>query len=122
VGALSSAAAIAGATTLVFLLGASYTLPWYSAWVLPLVALIWRRRIAAVAAVQAAVLTIAYASPLTLHGPEAKVFGQVFNIGVEGVVPVLCLVGLLYVAWSARRGRLADPFVLRPAQHPLSAR
>lgn len=122
VGALSSAAAIAGATTLVFLLGASYTLPWYSAWVLPLMALVWRRRIAAVAAVQAAVLAIAYASPLALHGPEAGPFGQVFSVSAGGVVPVLCVVGLLYIAWSARRGRLADPVVLRPALRPASAR
>ena len=112
VGALSSAAAIAAATMLVFLLGASYTLPWYSAWVLPLVALVWRQRVALVAAVQAAVLVFAYAAPTSLPGPEARVFGSVFSLSVQGIVPILSIVGLGYLAWSARRGRLTDPVVL----------
>lgn len=121
-GSLSSAAAIAGATMLVFLLGASYTLPWYSAWVLPLVALVWRQRSALIAAAQAALLFFAYAAPTRLPGSEARLFGPVFSIAVQGAIPLLSVVALLYIAWSARRGRLSDPVTLPKALGPVSTR
>jgi alpha-1,6-mannosyltransferase len=56
-----SPALTTGGATLVFLLTAAYVLPWYAAWGLPVVALVWRSRVAQLTALQAAILTLAYA-------------------------------------------------------------
>ena len=56
-----SPALTTGGATLVFLLTAAYVLPWYAAWGLPVVALVWRSRVAQLSALQAAILTLAYA-------------------------------------------------------------
>ena len=96
-----NAAVVAGAAALVFLARASYVLPWYSAWCLPLLALAWRSRVATVAAAQAALFALAYAAPLA--------FGGVFGIYAQGFVPSFSLAALVYLVVSARRGRLADP-------------
>jgi hypothetical protein len=102
---LIDATVVVVATTLVFLLGAAYTLPWYSAWALPVAALVWQRRIAVLMAAQAAIISLAYAAPIGLPG----LFGQTFRFTIIEVVPMLWLVGLVYVAWSARSGRLEEP-------------
>src|SRR5439155_5647046 len=101
----ASAAVIAGAATLVFLLASPYVLPWYSAWALPVLALVWRFRVAAVAVVQAALSALAYAAPIPVHG--------VWAVYARGVVPITSVSLLGYLVWTTRRGRLPAP--ARPA-------
>ena len=103
------AAVVAGAAGLAFLLGASYVLPWYSTWTLPLVALAWRSRVAVVTAIQAAVLAVAYIAPVVTAGSLLAVY-------VQDVVPIVCVVALWYLVVSARRGRLTEP--IRAATAP----
>jgi hypothetical protein len=105
------AAVIAGATTLVFLFGASYVLPWYSAWSLPLLALGWRTRVAAVAAAQSVLVALAYLVPIGAAG--------LFDVYAKAVVPVCSLCLLVYIVASARRGRLADPITALPTSRRL---
>src|SRR5439155_22873304 len=56
----ASAAWLACAVLLAFLLLGQYVLPWYVAWELPALALVWRSRLAMLAAAQAALLGLAY--------------------------------------------------------------
>ena len=67
----ASAFWLAGAVVLGFLLTAQYVLPWYVAWGLPVLALVWRSRLPLLAAVQAALLELAYvpigARPVLFH-------------------------------------------------------
>jgi hypothetical protein len=46
------------AAVTVYLLGAPYVLPWYTAWVLPAAALAWRSRLAVLVAAQTAVFAV----------------------------------------------------------------
>jgi hypothetical protein len=101
VGADVAAAVVAGAAGLVFLLGASYVLPWYSTWTLPLLAVAWRSRVAVVATMQAAVLALAYTAPLLTGG--------LFAVYAQDVVPIVSVAALWYLIASARRGRLTEP-------------
>lgn len=98
---LQAGALVGGAATLVFLLAGAYVLPWYSAWGLPLLAFVWRSRVATVALVQSALIGVAYAAPLVL--------GPVFGTYGESIVPVLLAGGLGYLGWSAWRDRLDVP-------------
>jgi len=103
----TAAAVVAGAAGLVFLLGASYVLPWYSTWTLPLLALAWRSRVSVVATVQATVLALAYTAPL--------VTGGLFAVYAQDVVPIVSVVALAYLVASARRRRLTEPVGVAPA-------
>jgi hypothetical protein len=50
-------------------LAGAYVMAWYPAWVLPVVAARWRSRLAAIAAVQSSLLTLAFVErPSQLHG------------------------------------------------------
>ena len=110
------AAVVIGATTLLFLLGGSYVLPWYSAWALPLLALAWRSRVATVAAVQAAACAVAYAPGIAGGGAS----GAAFSAYARGVVPILSVGALVYLAWSVRHRRLVDPCWRSVAKEPRS--
>ena len=112
----ATAAVVIGATTLLFLLGGSYVLPWYSAWALPLLALAWRSRVATVAAVQAGACTVAYASGMAVGGAS----GAAFSAYARGVVPILSVGALVYLAWSVRHRRLVDPCWRSVAKEPRS--
>jgi hypothetical protein len=103
----AQAAVITGATALVFLLGASYVLPWYVAWGLPLLALVWNSRVAVVAAAQSALIALAYVMPAVSNR-------GVFEVFAVAIVPTLTLCALVYISVSARRGLLARP-IRRPA-------
>lgn len=104
----SSIAVVVGATTLVFLFAAPYVLPWYSAWVLPVVALAWRSRTAMVSAGQAALILLAYAAPIPVRG--------VYAVYARGLVPVTSVCLLAYLLMSARQRLAAAPFVQREAK------
>jgi hypothetical protein len=92
---------VAGTAALVFLLAGAYVLPWYSAWCLPVLALAWRSRVAVLAAVQAALISIAYAAPL--------MFDATLRTYAEDLLPVVLAGALGYLVWSAWRGRLDQP-------------
>jgi hypothetical protein len=88
-------ASVAGAALLVFMFGAAYVLPWYVAWALPVLALVWRSLVATVAALHSAVLTLAYTGRAT-HG--------LLPAYTHYVVPAFLAAGLLYlVLCSCRR-------------------
>jgi hypothetical protein len=94
----STGVIVAGTAALVYLLAGAYILPWYSAWALPVLALVWNSHVAVLAAGQAALISVAYAAPL--------VFGGVVRGYAHDVVPVLLLGALAYLVVSAWRGRL----------------
>jgi hypothetical protein len=94
----STGAIVAGTAALVYLLAGAYVLPWYSAWALPVLALVWNSHVAVLAAGQAALISVAYAAPLILGG--------VVRGYAQDVVPVLLLGALTHLVVSAWRGRL----------------
>lgn len=106
----STSVIVAGTAVLVFLLGGAYILPWYSAWSLPVLALVWYSRVAVLAAGQAALIGVAYAAP--------PIFGAVFSAYAEDVLPVLLAGALIYLVRSAWQGRLE----LRVGAEPSSER
>jgi hypothetical protein len=96
----SAIATVAGAAALAFLLTGPYVLPWYSAWALPLLALVWSSRVAVLAAGQAVLIAVAAAAPAL----------SVAGFATPGeVVPVVLAGALAYLVWSAWRGRLELP-------------
>jgi hypothetical protein len=59
----------AGGALLAYLLAGAYVMAWYPAWVLPVLAVRWRSRMAAIAAVQSSLLLLAFVErPSQLHG------------------------------------------------------
>jgi hypothetical protein len=71
------------------------------------VARAWRSRVAALAAGQAAVISLAYAAPLA--------FGGAFGTYAEDVVPVVLAGTLAYLVWSVATGRAGVPIGVPPA-------
>ncbi len=99
-----SPAWVAGAVVLAFLLTAQYVLPWYVAWGLPTLALVWRSRLALLAAAQAAVLALSY---VPVRGT-----GGVWRVYYEILAPlgfVVALIGLVVLA-----ARESGPRALAP--------
>ena len=91
----------AGGAMFVYLLGAAYVLPWYAGWVLPVLALAWRSRLALVAQLQAAVLLLIY---VDRPGVRSIAFHDVVGTFATHVVPVLEVALLIaMVVLSARR-------------------
>jgi len=101
----ASAAWVAGAVVLAFLLTAQYVLPWYVAWGLPVLALVWRSRLATLAAVQAALLALAY---VPLRGT-----GGVWRVYYAAIVPAGFVAGLIVLVALAAR----QPVPRGPAPH-----
>ena len=87
----------------VYLLFAPYVLPWYAGWIIPVLALAWRSRLAVLAQLQASVLALIYVDRPGVH---SVVFHDVVGTIATHVVPVLeaaLLIALIVV--SARRLR-----------------
>jgi hypothetical protein len=98
----ASAAWLAGAVVLAFLLTAQYVLPWYVAWGLPALALVWRSRLAMLAAAQAALLALAYV-------PVRGTAGM-WRVYYAGVVPACSVAGIIaLVVLSVRQSGLRGP-------------
>ena len=110
----STSVIAAGTAALVFLLAGAYVLPWYSAWSLPVLALVWYSRVAVLAAAQAALISVSYAAPL--------VFGAVFRTYGEDVLPVVLAGALVYLMLSARQDRLELPIGTEASSEPDTAR
>lgn len=93
------------AVVTVYLLGAPYVLPWYTAWVLPAAALAWRSRLAVLIVVQSAAVAVisvddSKVRPAALHEALSAVARPVFQ-----VLEVAGLVVLVAVASGWRRHR-----------------
>ena len=91
----ASAAWLAGAVLLAFLFAAQYVLPWYVAWGLPVLALVWRSRLAFLAALQAALLALAYVPVRGTAGTSRIYYGT--------VVPACFVAGLIVLVVLAAR-------------------
>jgi hypothetical protein len=91
----------AGGAGFVYLLLAAYVLPWYAGWIIPVLALAWRSRVALLAQLQASVLVLIY---VDRPGVRSAVLHDVVGTIATHVVPVL-EAGLLLalVVVSARR-------------------
>ena len=99
----------AGGAAFVYLLGAAYVLPWYAAWVIPVVALAWRSRLALLAQLQASLLLLIYVDRPGVH---STVFHDVVGTLATHVVPVvegLILIALVIVSARRLRGRAPHP-------------
>jgi hypothetical protein len=99
-------AVVAGAAAVVYLLGAAYVLPWYTAWALPVLALAWRSRLALIAAIQAGVLLVVYVDnpgldPDVLHGVLKGIGTMIVPVTELAVLLILVAVS----AWRLRAGR-----------------
>lgn len=90
---------VATATGLVALLVATYTVPWYAGWSLPLAATVWRSRVALVAVAQAGLLLVAYSGPPGAD-PHTSV-QQLLEQGGATAAQVALVVAV--VAWAAVR-------------------
>ncbi|MBV8295812.1 MAG: DUF2029 domain-containing protein [Acidimicrobiia bacterium] len=91
----------AGGAAFVYLLAAAYVLPWYAGWVLPVLALAWRSRLALLAQLQASLLLLIYVDRPGVH---SAVFHDVVGAVATHVVPIVegaILVALVVV--SVRR-------------------
>jgi hypothetical protein len=86
---------LAGATVVLFLLSAQYVLPWYAAWGLPVLAIVWRSALAWIAMLQAALLNLAYVA--------ARGTGGLSRIFYGAVVPAALVVAIVAVLAIARR-------------------
>jgi hypothetical protein len=91
----------AGGAGFVYLLLAAYVLPWYAGWIIPVLGLAWRSRVALLAQLQASVLVLIYVDRPGVH---SVVLHDVVGTIATHVVPVLeagLLLALVMV--SARR-------------------
>ena len=91
----------AGGAAFVYLLAAAYVLPWYAGWVLPVLALAWRSRLALLAQLQASLLLLVYVDRPGVH---PALFHDVVGTVATHVVPIVegaVLVALVIV--SVRR-------------------
>lgn len=83
-------------TGLAYLLAAPYVLPWYAGWVLPSAAAVWRRGVAVLAQLQAALVFLVYADPPGRLPPEGALlelsqrWAPTAGIGLAVALVVLC--------------------------------
>jgi hypothetical protein len=81
---------------LAYLLTAPYVLPWYSGWILPSAATVWRQPIALLAQAQAALVFLVYADPPGRLPPEGPLldltsrWAPVLGIALAVTLLVLC--------------------------------
>jgi hypothetical protein len=106
-------AVAAGGAGLVYLLGAAYVLPWYAGWVLPVLALAWRSRLALVAQLQAGVLLLVYVDrpgvrPELLHDVVDPIATRVVPIVEIALLAALLVVSLRRIAPLLAAGRVGS--------------
>lgn len=90
------------AVVTVYLLGAPYVLPWYTAWVLPAAALAWRSRLAVLIAVQSAAVAI-----ISVDGRQVRpvVLHEALSAVTRTILPALEVTGLVLLVALALGGR-----------------
>jgi alpha-1,6-mannosyltransferase len=94
----------AGSAVAAYLLGAPYVLPWYVAWALPVLALVWRSPVSALVLAYAGALAVAYLNGPLLDPDDVRRALVVFT---KVAIPVLAAAGLVYLVAVSWRGRVA---------------
>jgi hypothetical protein len=110
-----------GGALFAFLLAGAYLMAWYPAWILPVLALRWRSRLALAAAAFSSVLMLAHVElPSRLHGTTLTVERFLHDTAVP--VAALALIAAVLVdavLWRARgggrTGRATEPSVSEAA-------
>jgi hypothetical protein len=93
-----AAVPVAGAG-LGFLLSAVYVLPWYSGWVLPPAASVWRSPVAVLAQLQAALVFLVYADPPGTLPPDGPLLHlETRWLPVAGIALAIAFVTWLFVS------------------------
>jgi hypothetical protein len=109
----------AGGAAVVYLLAAPYVLPWYAGWAIPVLALAWRSRLAALALVDAGLLLLVHIDRPGLHpgwlhhvlqfmasravpGFELVAVAALFALSARRALSALHSVGSARAAHSAR--------------------
>jgi hypothetical protein len=106
---------VAGAAVVAYLLVGTYVLPWYLAWGLPVLAVVWRWRVGWLVMVQAAVLQLATArvptsaagDPLSVGSSVGRFQLDLYTLGVplmEVALVVVVIVAVLRRPVGPRRG------------------
>jgi len=96
----------AGAAVVAYLLVGTYVLPWYLAWGLPVLAVVWRWRIGWLVMIQAAVLQLATArppgaalvDPLSVGSPLGRLQLDLYSVGaplLEVALVLIVIIGLV---------------------------
>lgn len=98
---------VIGAALAAYLLAAAYVLPWYAAWVLPVLALRWRSGLSVLVAVLAAWWSVAYQYERSLTASDVNhVLWLLAVVTITG--NLVAMVGLAVAGWrrerDARRG------------------
>jgi len=97
----------AGAAVVAYLLVGTYVLPWYLAWGLPVLAVVWRWRIGWLVMIQAAVLQLATArppgaalvDPLSVGAPLGRLQLDLYSVGAplfEVALVLIVIIGLVF--------------------------
>lgn len=89
-----------GAAVAAYLLTAPYVLPWYAMWALPVLALAWRTRLAAVVATFAGALTLAH---LDLMAVQRGALQGVLRLVATVMLPASALVALIWLVRASRQ-------------------
>ncbi len=106
----------AGAAVVAYLLVGTYVLPWYLAWGLPVLAVVWRWRIGWLVLVQAAVLQLAtarppsaaVADPLSVGSPLGRFQLDLYTVGAPLLEVVLVLIVIVAVVRRQAAGSVTS--------------
>jgi hypothetical protein len=90
-----------------FLLSAVYVLPWYSGWVLPPAASVWRSPVATLAQIQAGLVFLVYADPPGTLPPE----GPLLDLETRWLPVAGIALAVAFVTWA---------FISQPSPTPAS--
>jgi len=97
----------AGAAVVAYLLVGTYVLPWYLAWGLPVLAVVWRWRIGWLVLLQAAVLQLAtarspsaaVADPLSVGSPLGRFQLDLYTVGAPLLEVTLVVIVIVALVW-----------------------
>ncbi len=107
---------VAGAAVVAYLLVGTYVLPWYLAWGLPVLAVVWRWRIGWLVMIQAGVLQLAtarppsaaVADPLSVGSPLGRFQLDLYTVGaplLEVALVLIVIVAMVRRQILLRRGQ-----------------
>jgi len=106
----------AGAAVVAYLLVGTYVLPWYLAWGLPVLAVVWRWRIGWLVLLQVAVLQLAtarppsatVADPLSVGSPLGRFQLDLYTVGAPLLEVALVVIVIAGLVWRQRSGSVAS--------------
>lgn len=92
-----------GAALAAYLVAAPYVLPWYGAWALPVLALAWKSRLAAVICAYECALAVAFVTPPTLDPDVLRGALTVVSVVVLPLMAAAILAYIIRLSWRAPR-------------------